>query len=86
MSVVVDDRDDNIFFVMVVVVNSIDVDVDVDTDINVNIGIKQSQNNNIYNIFLQISSANHMENVKINNKSLYFSTTLMIISLLIFTH
>ena len=69
---------------MVVVVNSIDVDVD--TDINVNIGIKQSQNNNIYNIFLQISSANHMENVKINNKSLYFSTTLMIISLLIFTH
>ena len=68
---------------MVVVVNSIDVDVD--TDINVNIGIKQSQNNNMYNIFLQISSANHMENEKINNKSLYFSTALMIISLLIFT-
>ena len=68
---------------MVVIVNIIDVDVD--TDINVNIGIKQSQNNNMYNIFLQISSANHMENVNINNKSLYFSTTLMIISLLIFT-
>ena len=71
------------FFVMVVVVNSIDVDVD--TDINLNIGIKQSQNNNIYNIFLQHSSANHMENVKINNKSLYFSTAMMIILLLFFT-